>query len=73
MYMSNRPFSPHPRWREHFSYNTSYPNVPKQYVNEFKPLATVQNLAFTLDPILNKYSHSPYPEEQKPLNASSSL
>ena len=47
----NKPYNPHPNWREHFAFKPVYP--PVQSKLEFEPI--LPNPAFVPDPVLQRF------------------
>lgn len=55
-----QPFSPHPRWREHFPYQPQFAPLDLKFRTDptfaaIRPTA----LAFQPDPVINRYSAPP--------------
>ena len=51
----NEAYNPGPRWREHFDFKESYPNVDKSYRPEPLLVETEIKPEFRLDPVLHKF------------------
>ena len=51
----NAAYNPGPRWREHFDFKESYPNVDKSYRPEPLLVETEIKPEFRLDPVLHKF------------------